>query len=216
LDRARQIIRTSTYSQRRMACVRFVEREPHWQENGMARTSASTAKRAAPPLAYPRWPRTCVVVADAGSARVLEATRRPTAGGRPGAIRFDEMLRLENPAARLSARELVTDDTGRVFDSGSRVGHGPKSHARHGAQSDYDPHDVEVERFARRLGLRLDAERRRGGIEKLIVIAAPRFLGTLRQQLPAATRRLVTREIHRDLVRASDQTISRAAFSGTG
>jgi protein required for attachment to host cells len=196
-----------------MACVTLLHAIPVGRRDGMARTSASTAKRAASQLAWPRWPRTCVVVADAGSARVLEATRRPTAGGRPGVIRFDEVLHLENPAARLSARELVTDDTGRVFDSGSRVGHGPKTHARHGAQSDYDPHDVEVERFARRLALRLDAQRRRTGIEELIVIAAPRFLGVLRQQLPAATRRLVTREIHRDLVRASDTIIRRAAFS---
>ena len=92
--------------------------------------------------------------------------------------------------AHLPARSLTSDRTGRVFDSGGRTGQGPRTRARHGAQSDYDPHEVEVERFARRLARRLDAERR-DGIEEMIVIAGPRLLGVLRQQLTAATRRLI-------------------------
>ena len=177
---------------------------------------ARTVTAASRQIAYPRWPRTCVVVADGGTARILQASRRsaPVGSGGRGAIELEEIIRLENPAARLPARSLVTDRTGRVFDSGSRVGTGPKSHARHGAQSDYDPHDVEVERFAKLLARRLDVERRRMNMEELIVIAGPRFLGVLRQQLTAALRKVVTREIDHDLVHAGNPLIRRTAFSG--
>jgi protein required for attachment to host cells len=177
------------------------------------RSMAITGKTAWPQLAHPRWPRTCVVVADTGAARIFRASRT-SGSAAPGTIQLQESLRLDNRAARVPGRALVTDRTGRVFDSGSRAGQGPKSRARHGAQSDYDPHDVEVERFARRLARRLDLERRRMGYEELVVVAAPRFLGELRQYLSAPTRRLVRREVDRDLVRADIGSIRRAAFTG--
>lgn len=163
-------------------------------------------------IAIPRWPRTGVLVADGGDARILQATRRAGSGGR-GAIELVQVAHLENAAAHLPGRALVTDRTGRVFDSSSRTGSGPPSHARHGANSDYDPHDAELERFARAVGRQLDAERRRLGIEELIVVAGPRFLGALRQHIPAATRKVVTREIDSDLVHADDALIRKAAFA---
>jgi protein required for attachment to host cells len=176
---------------------------------------AAKKSRASAEVAYPRWLLTCVLVADGGTARLLQAPRPGGSadGGGRGAIVLAEIVRLENAAAHLSGREMITDRTGRVFDSGGRSGSGPKSRARHGANSDYDPHDVEVERFARKVALRLDAERRRLGIEELVVIAGPRFLGALRQQIPAATRKVVTREIDSDLVHASDALIRRTAFA---
>lgn len=151
-----------------------------------------------------------VVVADGGEARILYAR------GADGGLGFSEVARLERASAHQPARALVTDRTGRVFDSGSRVGRGPKSSARHGAQSDYDPHAVEVERFAKRLARRLDAERRRGGIDELTLIAEPKFLGVLRPQLSASTQQLVKREIARDLVRADERLIRRTAFAKRG
>lgn len=151
--------------------------------------------------------RTYVVVADGGAARVLHAL------GADGGSGFVEIARIERASAHQPARELVTDRTGRVFDSGSRVGVGPRSHARHGAQSDYDPHAVEVERFAKRLARCLDIERRSAGMDELILIVEPRFLGVLRPRLSATTRRLVRREIARDLVRADERLIRRTAFS---
>jgi protein required for attachment to host cells len=180
----------------------------HRKTKKPATTRTKTAER----IANPRWPRTVIVVADSGEARILQALRGGVADGRRRAIVLEEIARLDNPKARQPARELVTDRTGRVFDSGSRTGTGPRSRARHGAQSDYDPHDVEVERFAKQLARRLDAERRRIGIEELIVIAGPRFLGELRQQLQAPTRKIVTREVDRDLVHADDRLIRREAF----
>lgn len=150
--------------------------------------------------------RVCVLVADGGAARILLAR------GNNGSFGFTEVARLERPSAHQPARALTSDRTGRVFDSGSRVGHGPKTRTRHGAQSDYDPHAVEVERFAKRLARWLDAERRRNGIEELVLIAEPRFLGVLRPRLSVPTHKLIKREIARDLVRADDRLIRRTAF----
>lgn len=150
-------------------------------------------------------------MADSGTARILRATRRPAAPGgtRRGAIQLEEILRIENAAAHLPSKAMVTDKTGRVFDAAGRVGQGPKSHARHGAQSDYDPHDAEADRFAQRLADHID-------LEELVVIAGPRFLGRLRQQLSPASRKVVVREIDLDLVHADNAKIRRAAFATTG
>jgi protein required for attachment to host cells len=182
----------------------------------MTRTPAIALKTSGWQITHPRWPRTCILVADSGTARILQATRSaaPTGSVGRGAIVLKEIARLENPSAHLPGRALVTEGTGRVFDSGSRTGKGPMSHSRHGAQSDYDPHDIEVERFAKRLARRLDAERRRIGFEELIIIAGPRFLGVLRQQLSAASSRLVKREIDHDLVHSDALLIRRTAFPG--
>lgn len=149
-----------------------------------------------------------VVVADGGAARILH---EPESGD--PRRKLEEVARLERASAHQPARELTTDRTGRVFDSGGRTGAGPQTRARHGAQSDYDPHAVEVERFARRVARQLDAERSRRRIDELVVIAEPRFLGVLRPRISAPTRRLVTREIPRDLVRAQPAQIRRAAFA---
>jgi protein required for attachment to host cells len=155
-----------------------------------------------------------VVVADTGTARILLASRKPAAAraGPDGGIALVEVARLENAAAHLPARALVTDRTGRVFESGGRGPRGTKTRTRHGAQSDFDPHDVLVERFARRLVHRLESDRKRGLYEELIVIAGPKFLGVLRSQLTGMLRERLTREIARDLVRAEIDQIRRTAF----
>jgi protein required for attachment to host cells len=148
-----------------------------------------------------------VVVADGGQARIFHARRANASAA------LDEIAKLERDSAHLPGRALVTDRTGRVFDSGSRVGHGPKSHARHGAQSDYDPHAVEVDRFAKRLARRLDDVRLRSGMDELTLIVEPRFLGVLRPMLSDATRKLVKSEIARDMVHANERQIQRKVFA---
>ena len=175
------------------------------------KTRSRTAIRTGPSR---RSPPHCVVVADTGTARILLASREraaePAGGG--GGITLVEVARLENPAAHLPARALVSDRTGRVFDSGVRGPRGTKTRTRHGAQSDFDPHDVVTERFARRLVRRLESDFRRGRCGELIVISGPKFLGVLRPQLTDMLRERLKREIARDLVRAEIDQIRRTAF----
>jgi protein required for attachment to host cells len=148
-----------------------------------------------------------VLVADNGTARLLRLS------GRHGAEMLVEITRMEQPEAHLPGRALVSDRTGRVFDSGGRTGHGAMTHSRHGAQSDFDPHTEGNERFARRVSRRLDIERRGNSFEGLVVIAAKHFLGVLRSQMSNPTRAWVTREVGKDLVRAADAQILRAALA---
>lgn len=149
-----------------------------------------------------------VLVADASAARILKAK-----GARTPAV-LEEILTFIQPSSRLRGRELTSDRTGRVFDRAAKSGAGTPSRARHGAQSDFDPHAAEVERFAKRLGRRLDDLRRSGELEGLHIVAAPQFLGVLRTKLSKPTRELVQGELARDMVHARPADIAKAVSRG--
>lgn len=138
-----------------------------------------------------------LLVADSGTARLLRIS------GRAPAEKLVELARMELPAAHLLKQEMVSDKTGRVFDRG-RGAQGPRSTSRHGAASDFDPHAAEYERFAGRIARRVDVERRGSLSQELVVIAAPHFLGLLRQRFSRPTQKIVVKEVAKDLVRASD------------
>jgi protein required for attachment to host cells len=167
---------------------------------------AKTRRRLAALDPQPTRAAQLVLVADRATARLLRAT-----GGKL-ARTLVELAELTDPAARLPNRELVTDRTGRVFDSGSRTGVGPATRTRHGAQSDYDPHAVTAERFARRVARRLDAERRKQLYGGLTIIAGRQFLGVLRPLLSKPTQAWVRQELGKDLVHATDAQILRSVL----
>jgi protein required for attachment to host cells len=148
----------------------------------------------------------CVLVADAGRARIFHA--RGTARARY----LEEAEDLVSPAARLARREVASDATGRVF-ARARGGAGPRVSARSGADSDSDPRAEELKRFAARVSRRLDVHRRAGNFDDLRIAAAPRFLGALRDALSAPTRLIVTRELARDISRMTPAAIARAMLA---
>lgn len=163
--------------------------------------------RAAERAGYTSIMNTIILVADSGTARLLRvdgATRKRV---------LVEVARLECPPARRLPQELVSDRTGRLFTRGSSGRLGPASRSRAGADNDSDPRTVLIDRFAVSIARRLDLERRAKRLSALVVIAAPRFLGRLRARLSAPTRALVQRELARDLLRASDAQVLRAALS---
>jgi protein required for attachment to host cells len=164
-------------------------------------------KKARPRHVRARLPVQFVLVADGGTARLLRVK------GENGRKVLVDVATLERPTAHSPGRALVTDRTGRVFDSGGRTGRGAVTHSRHGANSDYDPHAIEVERFARRIARRLDLERRSKNMDELVLIAESRFLGILRPQLSASTWKIITRQAAKDLVRSDNLRILRTAFS---
>ncbi|ROR34537.1 host attachment protein [Inmirania thermothiophila] len=137
---------------------------------------------------------TWVVVADAARARIFE-----TAG--PGG-RLEEREALAHEPARRHIGELVTDAPGEVFD---RAGHG-----RHDAEPEVDPKTHEALRFARRLAEHLAEARRAGAYRKLVIAAAPRFLGMLREALDEETRAAVAAETPKDLTGLDPAEIRRA------
>jgi protein required for attachment to host cells len=162
----------------------------------------------------PRWARhggAFVVVADSARARILRRS------GQRLTPQLLELERMECPDAHRHPRELTTDLTGRVNSGASLRGHyGPRITARHGVNSDYDPRAAEVQRFARQLALRLERLARSERIERLVVIAEPRFLGLLREALSEPLRHVITREVPRNLTSAVPQAIVRVAFPTPG
>jgi protein required for attachment to host cells len=143
---------------------------------------------------------TYFLVADAGTARLFRMA------GRGGSSRLTEVETFVCPPARLATRELLSDRTGRVFPRSARA-RGSPSHARHGIDSESDPHVAERKRFARLVARRVDAARLEGDLDALIIISPPRFLGTLRDALSEPTRLIVKREVRRDWVRFTPHAI---------
>lgn len=136
----------------------------------------------------PTW----ILVADNSRARIftIERPRGP----------LIEYSAHDNPDARKPERELVTDRPGRESDPG---GHsrsafdGPSAKAESG------------ERFARQLAELLEKARSRGKFKRLYVVAAPHFLGSLRESLDSATRRCVEEAIAKDVAHESPERIRR-------
>lgn len=145
-----------------------------------------------------------LLVADGGTARILALSDQ-------GSWAFQRVAELSRPSAKFARREMTSDAPGRVFARATR-GHapGPGLGARSGAGSDDDPHVVEVARFAKRVVARLDRLRQSNRMTDLLLIVEPRFLGVLREQMPAPLRRRVLWEYARDLVKADDKRLAGA------
>jgi len=121
---------------------------------------------------------TWVVVAESSRARILstESVHEP----------LTEIAALDRPEARMRERELTSDVPGRPYVSGGT--------RRHGMADPVRWHDQEAVRFAREVGGHLEAARRAGRFERLILAAPPRFLGRLREELTPATAATVVHE----------------------
>ncbi len=112
---------------------------------------------------------------------------------------LQELESLVHPQSRLKESELVSDHAGKLSDKGQ-----PGTHAAPSATS---AKEKEAELFARQLCQRLEQGRAQQQLERLVVIAAPDFLGLLRQQMGAALRALVVAELDKNLATASAEQI---------
>lgn len=129
-----------------------------------------------------------IVVADRSEAIFFESKNRRT--------RPVEVGRIRDPEAREHERELRSDRPGRSFES---VGG-----ARHAIEFHTARRTVAEQRFARRIGRRLDTGARRSEFGSIVLVAGPRFLGTLRRALSPATRALIRTEERKNLVNLPD------------
>jgi len=113
-----------------------------------------------------------VVVADESKAIVYaHATKN-------GPLR--EVFSLTNEAARMKTEQLISDSGGRSFDS--------KGKGRHTITSDKaDPKKHAASIFAKQIAKRIGTVMHDGSCRGFALIAAPRFLGVLREAVSAAT-----------------------------
>jgi len=131
------------------------------------------------------------VVANGSSARILKNIGRSTGGGT-----------LELSADHLPLGEIMADQAGRSFSSvGNR---------RSGMELKSDPVRHNERAFADRLLSLLERYRTASDIDSLIVIAAPQFLGDLRQSMPPQLKKIVSMESNKDLTGLSEKALYEA------
>lgn len=131
--------------------------------------------------------RTWIVVADGAQARFL-LNQGPGKG-------LEAALEEEATEARQPTRDLGSDRPGRVHD---RLGPG-----RHAMVPRVDWHQFEKQKFAREMATILDSAAQRKFFDRLVLVAPPKTLGTLRSALNKNTARMVSGEVAKDLTQVT-------------
>ncbi|MBI1422747.1 MAG: host attachment protein [Gammaproteobacteria bacterium] len=135
---------------------------------------------------------TWVVVADSTRARIFSA-ESSSAG-------LSELETLAHPEGRMHDRDITSDLPGRSFDSN-------KAGGRHAMEPSTDPKQELAIEFARTIARHVDAARVKNDFEQLVIVAAPTFLGLLREQLSNTCRKLVAFELNKNLVQQPAEEI---------
>lgn len=125
-----------------------------------------------------------ILVADSSAARIYAARHRRAP--------LELVESLSHEASRLHPRDLGTDVPGRVHD---RFGPG-----RHSLDAGQQIKAEERLRFAREISGQLTEAHRLKRFDKLVVMAGPAFLGTLRECFPKSLTESVVAEVPKDLV----------------
>jgi protein required for attachment to host cells len=141
-----------------------------------------------------------VVVADERRATFFDVSRLSDGLREVGVV--------ENPAGRLKDTDLETDRPGRRFGGAPGAGQAQSHH--HGVNGERSTLLHELTLFAKEVGRRIDADRNGRKFDKLVIIAAPKVLGLLRQSLPAPVQPLIAAEVPKDLVNRGPEAILNA------
>ncbi|HAR31795.1 MAG TPA: host attachment protein [Gammaproteobacteria bacterium] len=153
--------------------IRFLAPIPADRRNGMQNSRQNTLHK------------TWVVVADGSRARFFS---------REGQRVLHEFEVLVAPDNRLEEHEQVSDRPGRIETaSGGIHSLGSRNAARQHA----------FDAFARRVAGRIDEGRKSGGLDRLVLVAAPRFLGRLRAHLSEQSAALVAVTVDKALTQLS-------------
>ena len=126
-----------------------------------------------------------VLVANSGQARILEMQRKP--------YQFQEVSELTSETQHLTNKDIVSDASGRVYRT-----QGPGTHSM---KPRSDPHEQAEEQFSRGLAEKMDKAARLGRFDRLLVVADPKTLGRLRQQMTKSVGSKIAEEVSLDLVR---------------
>lgn len=140
--------------------------------------------------------KTWVIAAESSRARIFAAENRVGP--------LNELEDLAHAESRARDQELVSDKAGRGFDGVVEGRHGMEK------QSDAKHHEAVV--FARRIAERIESGRSRGEFAQLVLIAAPEFLGILRQQLSNHASRMISKTVDKNLVQRQEGEIRAYVF----
>jgi protein required for attachment to host cells len=148
-------------------------------------------------------PTTWILIADGARARLLGQDRKSR--------EFKATFEQEFFGTRAQSKEIASDDRGRSFDSAGRgqpgdVGTG--SH-RHAMEPRTDPQRHAEYSFARDLRDHLEKAANEHEFDHLVLVAAPKTLGDLRELLPKTVRGKVCAEIDKDLTKIPTQDLGK-------
>ena len=132
-----------------------------------------------------------IVVADEAKARILSTDKSTEP-----LIELDEITSSEGKKAE---QDLVSDKSGRSFDS--------KGHGRHVMSNKTSPNEQVAINFAKELAEYLEKNRQKKAYLKLLIIAAPHFLGLLRKELSKGVSEIVSLEIDKNLTTQDPKSI---------
>lgn len=129
-----------------------------------------------------------VLVADTRHAKIfeMETLKAP--------LRFLDGV--ENPYTGKHDRDLGSDAAGQMM---SRAGNSVR---RAALQPRQNHKEHAITQFARLLARRMSSEAKADKQAALVMVAAPRFMSALQEQMSQATKKRVIRELRRDLVDA--------------
>ena len=131
-----------------------------------------------------------VLTADSSCAKFFEA--ESSTGP------LQEIRDLVHSESRLHEREITSDLPGSNAGTGG---------SRHGLDGQTGIKEQEAINFAKEIDNLLETARNDGQFNQLVVAAAPKFLGVLRQNLNPNIARLITHELDKDLVKFSTEEI---------
>lgn len=127
---------------------------------------------------------TWVLIADGARARLL-AQDKPFEALKP-ALEQEELT-----GSTAQSKEIGSDRPGRAFDSAGQ--------GRHAMAPSTDPQRYAKFAFARELVERLEDALHGGRFQHLVLVAAPKTLGDLRELLPPPVKAKVVAELDKDL-----------------
>jgi len=132
-----------------------------------------------------------ILAADSAYAKILRADKKK------GPLELVKTL--EHPESRMKDSELYSDQPGRAFDSGGQ--------GRHAMENEVDAKKMESIRFAQQLAEELKKAAEEERFHKLYILAAPAFLGELREKLDPHVKSMIKEEIPKDVVKQTAEEI---------
>jgi len=132
-----------------------------------------------------------IVVADEAKARILSTNNSTDA--------LSELQTLSTSETSMREQDLVSDKSGKSYDSAGK--------GRHSMGEKSDHKEQYAIRFAKEIGTYLENHRQSKDYMKLIIVAAPHFLGLLRKEFSKGVSELISLEIDKDLTMVDTQHI---------
>ncbi len=140
--------------------------------------------------------KTWIVVAESSRAKIYELNKRHEP--------LRELADLVHPEARLHETAITADMPGRNV-AGDGI-------SRHALADPTPAGEYEAAEFAREVADYLERGRNEGKFERLMIAAAPGFLGQLRKAMSGALRQHVIKEIDKHLLRVDAEMLKAYFF----